>query len=409
MASTQGVKGDAGESFPLAAQIPLKDFNMPDFPPQASRLRELTLTADIKLDEYQALVQDRPLTQPPLPNLPPSITHLTLELFGLGFPGTPPFLSRLARALPNLKSLTMFSCLIDGLDDASRKDAEKFFETLPLLQELHFIDSFARPGFFQTIAGGFEARSRKDKTEESGQQGGLKVVNVSYTFRGHEDSDFLARVQGEELSALIVPGIVGASFDFVPAVVDELADQGAREDQAEQDQEKKAEPVQETLAQGILPFASDGRAPAALKKRFETLSTGGLVSLRVLNLAMWSLRPAEVGHAVYACAGGGAAGLVDLTISVLLEEGWVDHLIQGLGHRDVGAALEGIEIVGVPDKAQEEAEDWKSGLDLVKRADVERLSTTACPRLGKFGMSLLKVKSAPNVLFMNEDGVWKGP
>jgi len=402
------------DSYPLAAQIPLKDFTLPEFPPHASRLRELTLTADIKLDEYQAMLQEKPLTQPPLPNVPSSITHLSLELFGLGFPGTPPFLGRLAKALPNLTSLTFFSCLIDGLDDASRKDAERLFESCEKLQEVHVIDSFARPGFFKAVGEILEKRcggtETKDSSEEGGGGGGggLKVVDVSYTFRGHEDSDFLARVAGEELASLIVPGLIGASFDFVPVPRrDELEEsEGAAEGEGDKKDKEK-----EKMPEGVLPFASDGRAPAAVKKRFEKLSTGALRSVKVLNLGMFSLRPVEVGELVYACAGGGEAGLVDLTVAVLLEENWAQDLVKGFGYKEVGGALEGIEIVGVPDRAGtkggEGEEDWQQGIELVKQEDVERLAK-ACPKLGKVGMSILKVRSAPNVVYLKEeeDG-WK--
>jgi hypothetical protein len=384
-------------SYPLAAQIPIKSFNLPDFPPEASRLRELTLTADIKLDEYQSMVQTLPdaiVTQPPLDELPQSITHLTFELFGLGFPGTPPFLTRLARSLPNVRSVTFFSCLIDGLDDASRRDAEKFFELLPNLRELHVIDSFARPGFFKTVGGFLSERAREDAGE------GFKLVDVSYTFRGHEDSDFLARVQGEELSNLIVKGIVGASFDFVPQRQDDL--------QEPEGEDGKPLEEKEVINEGILPFANDGRAPTATRKRFETLSHSGMLkSLKVLNLGMWSLRPAEVGEVVYACAGGGAPGLADLTVSILLEEGWEDKLAESLNYKGVAGELESIEVVGVPDKAREEGNDWKAGLSAVKKEAVEKIAE-GCPRLAKFGMSILKVKTAPNVLFYKVEGEgWK--
>ncbi|OQV05331.1 hypothetical protein CLAIMM_10091 [Cladophialophora immunda] len=381
-------------SYPLAAQIPLKEFQLPDFPPHASRLRELTFTADIKLDEYQTMVQthsDAIVTQAPLPDLPKSITHLTFELFGLGFPGTPPFLTRLARSLPNVRSVTFFSCLIDGLDEASRKDAEKFFECLPNLQELHIIDSFARPGFFKTVGEFLEAHAKGNASE------GVKLVDVSYTFRGHEDSDFLARVQGEDLPNLLVKGLVGASFDFVPERKGELAEAPEGEEEKKEKQE---------INEGILPFASDGRAPTAIRKRFESMSHGGqLKSLKILNLGMYSLRPVEVGEVVYACAGGEAAGLVDITVSVLLEEGWAGKLAEGLQHKGVASVLEGIEVIGVPDKAKEEGEDWKSGLTVANLADVEKIAA-GCPKLGKFGMSILKVKSAPNVVFMKEGGAW---
>lgn len=397
------ITGPGDGSFPLAAQIPLEDFQMPNFPAEANRLRELTLTADIKMDEYQSLVgpqlEDAVRGQQPLPNLPKSITHLTLELFGLGFPGNPPFLTRLARSLPNLRSVTFFSCLIDGINEDSRKDAEKFFEVATHLQELHIIDSFARPGFFKKIGDMFSARSKPgDSTSTSSS--GLKVVDASYTFRGHEDSDFLARIQGEELSGLIVAGIVGASFSFVPVTEDELAE--STKDAAGND-------VKEKPAEGVLPFASDGRAPTAAKKRFESLSAdGALSSLRVLNLSMWTLTAAEVGHLLYASAGGAGPGrLVDLTASVLLEDGWFDALLDGLAYKDVGAALEGLEIVGVPVQGKHDGEDWQHGaIKLVELDDLKRLEAAA-PKLAKLEMNVLKVKSGPKVAFARDAaGKW---
>jgi hypothetical protein len=396
------------ESYPLAAQIPLKEFTLPVFPPEASRLRELTFTADIKLDEYQLMVQTQPdalVTQPPLPELPQSITHLTFELFGLGFPGTPPFLTRIARSLPNIRSVTFFSCLIDGLDEPSRRDAEKFFELTPNLRELHVIDSFARPGFFASVGKLLEKRASSKPGE------GFKLVDVSYTFRGHEDSDFLARVQGEELAGLIVPGMAGASFDFVPERKDDLQE-GQEKTREGHDKDGNWDVVagDTKVNEGILPFANDGRAPTATRKRFETLShSGQLQSLNVLNLAMWSLRPIEVGEIIYACAGGAEQpGLADLTVSVLLEDGWVGKLEDSLGqHPTVAAGLESIEIIGVPDRATEEGDDWKSGLSVVKKDDLDRLAAHM-PKLAKFGMSILKVKSAPNCLFYRVDGEgWK--
>lgn len=399
--------GPGDGSYPLAAQIPLEEFQLPDFPAEASKLRELTLTADIKMDEYQTLVgpqlADAVRGQQPLPNLPPSITHLTLELFGLGFPGNPPFLTRLARSLPNLRSVTFFSCLIDGINEESRKDAEKFFEVATHLQELHIIDSFARPGFFQKIG---EIFSERSKSNEPATDNGLKVVDASYTFRGHEDSDFLARIQGEELSGLIVKGIVGASFSFVPVTEDELA---------ESTKDAEGKEVKEKPAEGVLPFASDGRAPTAAKKRFESLSVGGaLSSLRVLNLSMWTLRATEVGHLLYASAGGEPGRLVDLTASVLLEDGWFDKLVEGLEYKSVGAAIEGIEIVGVPVKGKdgagggEEGQDWQQhgALNLVSQDDLKKLDQAA-PKLVKFEMNVLKVKSGPKVAFVKDAAAGK--
>jgi hypothetical protein len=288
--------------------------------------------------------------------------------------------------------VTFFSCLIDGLDENSRRDAEKFFEVAVGVKEVHFIDSFARPGFFKTIGEGFDARARAGPTAKDGPaEGGVKVVDCSYTFRGHEDRDFLARVQGEELAGLIGKGLVGVNFSFIPEVQDELAE-------AEDGKE-----AGEKIAEGVLPFASDGRAPVAIKKRFETLSGGGLGGLKVLGLGMYTLTPAEVVEVVYACAGGGESVLVDLTVSVLLGENWFDTLVKGFQNEGVGKALEGIEVVGVPVAAKEEGEDWKHGMTLVTKEELDKLSV-ACPKLARFEMSILKVKSGPNVLFVKEGG-----
>ena len=114
---------------------------------------------------------------------------------------------------------------------------------------------------------------------------------------------------------------MGASFDFVPERQDDL-----REPEGDDGKERR-----EKTNEGILPFANDGRAPAATRKRFEELSQGGqLKSLKVLNLGMWSLRAHEVGEVVYAAAGGSEPGLADLTVSILLEEDWVDKLAESL-------------------------------------------------------------------------------
>lgn len=109
---------------------------------------------------------------------------------------------------------------------------------------------------------------------------------------------------------------------------------------------------------------------------------------------------------MYACAGGGDAGLVDLTVSVLLEEGWLDTLVDGLKYKGVGAALEGLEIVGVPVQAKEDGEDWHHGIKLAKAEDLTKLEAVA-PKLVKFEQSILKVKNAEASVFTKENGEWK--
>jgi hypothetical protein len=116
------------------AQIPLPNFTIPTFPPEANGLRALTLTSDIKVDEYQDELS-KPFSIPPLPS---SIESLTLELFSLGYPAG--FLSALAERLPNLKSLVIYSQLFAGISQESQNDAIAFFKALPGLRALHLLD-----------------------------------------------------------------------------------------------------------------------------------------------------------------------------------------------------------------------------------------------------------------------------
>jgi hypothetical protein len=116
------------------AQIPLANFTLPNFPPEANGLRALTLTSDIKVDEYQDELS-KPFSISPLPG---SIESLTLELFSLGYP--PGFLTALAERLPNLKSLVIYSQLFAGISQDSQKDAVGFFKALPGLRALHLLD-----------------------------------------------------------------------------------------------------------------------------------------------------------------------------------------------------------------------------------------------------------------------------
>ncbi|KPI44277.1 uncharacterized protein AB675_8833 [Cyphellophora attinorum] len=339
---------------PLAAQLPISKFSsLPEFPPEASHLRALTLTSDIPLPEYQSLVSGGEYS---LPVLPQSITHLTLELFSLGFPGrNPRYLSNLAVALPNLKSVTAFACLLDGLDDASRTDAERFFDTARGLRELHLIDTFVRPGYWTAVGKLLEKRAREEKEiqEATGDAasncnngtaaGGTQVVEVSYTYRGHSDSDFLARLHGEEMPLLIVPGLVGAGFGLVEEAE---GDKSLGETAEDGNDGSKPSP-----AGGILPFASDSRATAALKKRFANFKQGELASLKVLNLGMWTLTVEDIKEILLAISpsqGKEETGLIDLTISVLLTQDWLSELMKVLGDSPATKALEGLEIIGVP-------------------------------------------------------------
>lgn len=190
------------------AQIPLQSFAVPQFPPQARGLRALTLTSDIKLDEYQELLT-KPFEIPPLPT---SIESLTLELFSLGYP--PGFLSQLADRLPNLKSLVVYSQLFGGISDESMMDCVEFFRKLPGLRALHFLDVFARTNFFTAIS----PYVTYHFAEGPEMRRGLMFLEVNYTVQ-HTDADFLPKIQASELPKLIGPGLITAAFNVSEADV----------------------------------------------------------------------------------------------------------------------------------------------------------------------------------------------
>lgn len=380
--------------FPLAAQIPLDSFTLPTFPPAASQLRALTLTSDINLNDYQAK-HLQPGTFEPSTTLPPSITHLTLELFSLGFQA--PFLTEIANRLPNLQSLTLFSCLIDGLSDTSRKDALTFFKTTASsLRELHIVDTFARVGFWKEVGEIFSSAS----TSSAESEAGLKVLEVSYTYRGHFESDFLNRTAGDEWSTIITPGLIGVSLNFSSP---------PEEDSEASMQAEKPEDQEELKAQdGILPFASDGRASLGIRQKFEALGGGkdGGVGLKVLNLSMYSLRPAEVGEIVSVCATGGAGGLAGLTVSTLLEEKWLETLSGELARKDAGKYIESLEIIGVPVAGGDEVVDEDVEKLLMKSKEGMETLAKSCPNVERFEMSILKSRRIGNVVWEKEKGTW---
>lgn len=187
------------------AQIPLQSFKIPAFPPEARGLKALTLTCDIKVDEYQSLLS-QPYSIPD--SIPFAIESLTLELFSLGYPAG--FLNRLAERLPNLKSVVVYSQLLGGISKESTDDAVAFFQKLPSLRALHLLDVFAKPGFFGQIAPWLKYN---DSELPSEARRGLMFLEVNYTFR-HEDEDFMAQIPASELAALIGPGLISCSFNI---------------------------------------------------------------------------------------------------------------------------------------------------------------------------------------------------
>lgn len=253
------------------AQIPLQSFKIPVFPPQARGLKALTLTSDIKLDEYQDLLS-QPFEIPPLPT---SIESLTLELFSLGYPAG--FLSQLADRLPNIKSLVVYSQLFGGISDASLLDCVEFFQKLPGLRALHFLDVFARANFFTAIA------PYVTYSHENGRRG-LMFLEVNYTVQ-HNDPDFLPKIQATELPLLIGPGLITASCNVSEAdVTDDPEDpNNAGETSAEEQAKDGIMAFNKSLATGLLKALSDEETrPRNLKVLNSTLYTITAASVKQL-------------------------------------------------------------------------------------------------------------------------------
>jgi hypothetical protein len=221
----------------------------------------------------------------------------------------------------------------------------------------------------------------------------------------------MSRIAGEELPELLGSGVVAASFNLLappqPTTQENGQEAHLLEDPANLDENGQL--IDNKRPEGILPFPEYGRASSALRKRFEHLSAGkDLGKLRMLNVSLWTLRPEEVGQILYSCAGGGSGVLEDLCISVLMRPGWWDELLGNL--RDHSQALEGLEIVGVPDDDEKEQVSTKLAEDIFDQAkDIEKVRL-ACPRLVRFEMTILRAMSFGRVVwkFDAQSGTWNG-
>ncbi|KAL1301570.1 hypothetical protein AAFC00_005805 [Neodothiora populina] len=252
------------------AQIPLQSFSLPQFPPQAQGLKALTLTSDIKLDDYQSLLSQ----QFEIPLLPTSIESLTLELFSLGYP--PGFLTQLADRLPNIKSLVVYSQLLGGVSEASQADCVEFFRKLSGLRALHLLDVFAKAGFFTSIAPYLTYSAEGEDARR-----GLMFLEINYTVQ-HSDADFLPKIQATELPKLIGPGLITAAFNVSEAdVTDDPDDPNNASDAPEEELAKDGiMAFNKTLASGLVDMLTDEETRPR--------------SLKVLNLTLYTLTPADL-------------------------------------------------------------------------------------------------------------------
>lgn len=307
------------------AQIPLQSFSLPEFPPQARGLKALTLTSDIKLDEYQDLLS-QPFTIPPLPS---SIESLTLELFSLGYPAG--WLSQLADRLPNVKSLVVYSQLFGGISAESQADAVEFFKKLPGLRALHLLDVFARQGFFASIAP-YVTYNGADSSE--GRRG-LMFLEVNYTVQ-HSDEDFMAKMQAAELPALIGPGLITCAFNISEADVTDDPDDPTNLDKAQDESDGAQAQAQKD---GVMAF-NKTLAPALIDALTDEDSAPR--NLKVLNTTLFTLTPSHLKKVVDKHRG---VMVLSATVEVDEHERFKKELVDALSDLKY---LEQVEIVANP-------------------------------------------------------------
>jgi hypothetical protein len=346
-------------SEPRAAQIPLQDFIIPSFPPEAQALEALTLTCDVPLSDYPALITQA--ASPPdfnLSTLPPTIHSLTLELFSFGYP--PAFLPLLAKRLPALRSLTIYAQLFGGTTEASRHEALEFFRGVRGLRELALIDAFAESGFWRAVA-------------EILQDGdGIRFLEASFSFRGGEQR--LKGVQGDELVELVGVGCVGVVLNLsAPS--------------KEEDSEEDASEAQD-VPEGILPY-EDG---SALVERLT--GTQRPANLLLLNSSLFKLSIAQLTTIVQT-----HKGLKVLTATVEMVVGDLDILADGL--KDC-PDLERLEIIVWP--SEELVRMAQDGRDVGPTAEEVARLGERCAKLTSVVASILRTKE---VEWVKVDGEWK--
>lgn len=287
------------------AQIPLEDFNIPQFPREAGGLMALTLTSAIEGDNYLELLQ-QPFT---VTHLPPSIQSLTLELFALGYPQG--FLKALIAELPELRSLVIFSQLFTGTSNETVEDAIAFIGGAKKLRALHLLDTFVTTAFVKGIA------PLVKKLEKP-----LMFVEVNYTNRP-EDKDFMTRIPTADLPLLVHPGLVSFSLNIASP---EASDAASQEES-------------DALQEGIQTVG--GKHSDALTKALLDDETAPRV-VKGLNITLYSISPDQLRQIV-----AKHKGLMVINVSVAVggESEWKTPVFNALA---AGENLEQIEIVLCP-------------------------------------------------------------
>ncbi|KAI6856933.1 hypothetical protein KC343_g12293 [Hortaea werneckii] len=363
------------------AQIPLQSFRIPDFPNEARGLKALTLTCDIKVDEYQSLLSQNYT----VPALPTGIESLTLELFSLGYP--PGFLTELAKKLPNLKSVVVYSQLFAGITDESQKDAVEFFKRLPMLRALHFLDVFAKPGFFKDAAPWLKYNTSETPGEA---RRGLMFVEVNYTFR-HEDEDFMGKIQATELPLLIGPGLISVSFNVSPP------------EKAEDDEQDPSTLQEAGSKEGVMAFNK------TLSTDLEDALTGEETyprGLRALNSTLYTMTLEQLAKTLKTQKN---LLVLNATLEVGPGEATKKQLLKAL---ESCKSVEQVEIVANPSLEFFMAvQNPRSGVlaqTFPTEADMQALTKDSCPKLSSFKVSILRTTTFGGVEWEKKEGKWVG-
>ncbi|TKA73468.1 hypothetical protein B0A55_05956 [Friedmanniomyces simplex] len=363
------------------AQVPLQSFNIPEFPAQARGLKALTLTSDIKVDEYQTYLS-QPYSVPT--SLPIGVESLTLELFSLGYP--PGFLTALASRLPNLKSVVIYSQLFAGITKESQDDAVEFFKRVPFLRALHLLDVFAKPGFF-IEAGKWLKYNTSDTPGEARR--GLMFLEVNYSFR-HEDEDFMAKIQATELPSLIGPGLISSSFNI------------STPETAEEDEEDPTTIQQVGDKQGVMAFNKTLAPDVVFALTDEAFSPKGL---RALNITLYTLTPSQLTTVLKV-----QKNVMVLSVTVETEPGedCKKELLKALAQcKD----LEQVEVIANPSLQFFMAlQNPRSGVLAKSFPSAEEMTALneKCPKLNSFKANVLRTNSFGTVEFERKDGKWTG-
>jgi hypothetical protein len=367
MASTNPTM-DASQA--QGAQIPLQDFEIPQFPREAGGLMALTLTSDIKLDEYSDILKKPPF----VPHLPSSIQSLTLELFSLGYP--PGFLTSLIKELPHLKTLVLYSQLFAGVSPESREDAAEFFGKAQSLRSLHFLDVFAQPHFIQQIAPKIKERER-----------GLMFLEVNYTYR-HEDEHFLERVSGSELPLLISPSLITCSLNVsVPDITDDPDDPANLIHEVKKD----------TSWDGVLSYSLDDPTNAVL---IETLTAEDSAprAMKLLNTTLYTISITQLRTILEK-----HLGLLVLSVTVQMQP-TNESKKQLTETLSMCKSLEQVEVVVNLDSEQESE---NVGKIYYTKEEMETLSTK-CTKLNSFKANIMRRTNLQSLSWSKPGDQWDG-